>query len=80
MIIRATMTNPRTSFSIMAATPAASAISSWHLRQWEGQMSMGRVQSIRRLFRVINRYVGILAPMPGVFPQVIHRHQKRLQS
>jgi hypothetical protein len=43
-------------------------------------MSVGRVQAIRRLFRVINRYVGILAPMPGVFPQAIHRHQKRLQS
>src|SRR5215218_4816168 len=25
-------------------------------------------EAIRRLFRVINRYVGNLAPMPGVFP------------
>ena len=25
-------------------------------------------EAIRRLFRVVNRYVGNLAPMPGVFP------------
>ncbi len=25
-------------------------------------------EAIRALFRVINRYVGNLAPMPGVFP------------
>jgi putative SOS response-associated peptidase YedK len=25
-------------------------------------------EAIQRLFRVINRYVGNLAPMPGVFP------------
>jgi hypothetical protein len=37
------MTNPGTSFSIMAATPGASAKSSGYLRQWEGQMSVGRV-------------------------------------
>jgi putative SOS response-associated peptidase YedK len=33
-------------------------------------------EAIQRLFRVINRYVGNLAPMPGVFPDyptpVIH--------
>ena len=49
MIIKATMTNPRTSFSIMAATPGASAKSSGHLRQWEGQMSVGRVTVTVRL-------------------------------
>ena len=25
-------------------------------------------EAIRALFRVVNRYVGNLAPMPGVFP------------
>ena len=25
-------------------------------------------EAISRLFRVVNRYVGNLAPMPGVFP------------
>jgi putative SOS response-associated peptidase YedK len=25
-------------------------------------------EAIRQLFRVVNRYVGNLAPMPGVFP------------
>jgi len=30
--------------------------------------------AIRALFRVVNRYVGNLPPMPGVFP-----HQKQLE-
>jgi putative SOS response-associated peptidase YedK len=28
-------------------------------------------EAIRALFRVINRYVGNLAPMPGVFPEYL---------
>jgi hypothetical protein len=28
-------------------------------------------EAIRALFRVINRYVGNLAPMPGVFPDYL---------
>jgi hypothetical protein len=30
-------------------------------------------EAIRALFRVMNRYVGNLAPMPGVFPTIPHR-------
>jgi hypothetical protein len=29
-------------------------------------------EAIRALFRVVNRYVGNLAPMPGVFPDYPH--------
>jgi hypothetical protein len=30
-------------------------------------------EAIRALFRVINRYVGNLPPMPGVFPDYLRR-------
>ena len=38
--------------------------------------------AIAALFRVVNRYVGNLAPMPGVFPDSgdpQHRHRQRVE-
>ena len=33
--------------------------------------------AIAALFRIVNRYVGNLAPMPGVFPDYLARHRRR---
>jgi hypothetical protein len=49
-----------------------------------GSSKMPALEAIRTLFRVVNRYVGNLPPMTGVFPdypapgqQLLHADQKR---